>query len=42
MRSPERERKKKEREREKKERERENYPEKSPNLRHCQAHSQNK
>ena len=31
------------REREKKkERERENYPAKSPNLRHCQAHSENK
>ena len=33
----------KERERKKKrERERENYPAKSPNLRHCQAHSKNK
>ena len=36
---PERKRGKKERERE---RERENYPVKSPNLRHCQACSQNK
>ena len=31
-----------EREKKKREREREKYPEKSPNLRHCQARSQNK
>jgi len=31
-----------ERERGKRERERENYPAKSPNLRHCQAYSNNK